>query len=184
MSQSGTYVGQIAGRYASALFDLAQEGDVLDAVDRDLSQIAQLIGSDANMADLVRSPVLSREDAGRAIGAILTRMGVNPLTRKFVLLLAEKRRLFTLPQIARAFAARLAEQRGEMTADIISAQFLKDGQIADLRAALRDAYKRDVRLNILIDPALIGGIVVKAASKQVDFSIRSKLQALSGAMKG
>jgi F-type H+-transporting ATPase subunit delta len=184
LSQSGTYLGQIANRYASALFDLANEGNSLDAVASDLTKLSNLIASNSEVADLVKSPVLTRDQAGMAMGGLMNRIGVDPLTWKFVKLLADKRRLFVLPQIARAFAQRLAEQRGEMTAEVVSAQPLKAGQIAAIKATLKDTYKRDVRLETKIDPTLIGGLVVKAASRQVDTSIRSKLQALSGAMKG
>jgi F-type H+-transporting ATPase subunit delta len=184
LSQSGTYLGQIAGRYASALFDLAKEGGALDAVAKDLQALSDLIANNAEVAGVVKSPVLTRDQAGLAMGGLMNRIGVDPLTWKFVKLLADKRRLFVLPQIARAYAQRLAEQRGEMTAEVISAQALKPGQIADIKATLRDTYKREIRLETKIDPALIGGLVVKAASRQVDTSIRSKLQALSGAMKG
>jgi F-type H+-transporting ATPase subunit delta len=177
-------LGQIAERYASALFDLAKEAGSLDAVAKDLEKLAGLIASNAEVAGVVKSPVLTRDAAGQAMGGLMNRMGVDPLTWKFVKLLADKRRLFTLPQIARAFAQRLAEQRGEMTAEVISAQALKDSQIAAIKATLRDTYKRDIRLETKVDPALIGGLVVKAASRQIDTSLRSKLQALSGAMKG
>jgi F-type H+-transporting ATPase subunit delta len=177
-------LGQIAGRYASALFDLAGEAGAHDAVDHDLKRIAALIAGNAEMADLVRSPVLSREQADRAMRSILNRLSVNPLTWNFVLLLAQKRRLFTLPQIAQAFSDRLSQQRGEMSAEVVSAQPLKEGQVAALRGVLRDTYKRDVRLTTKVDPSLIGGFVLKAASRQIDTSLRSKLQALSGAMKG
>jgi F-type H+-transporting ATPase subunit delta len=184
LSQSGTYLGQIADRYASALFDLAKEGNVLDAVAADLAKIAGLIASNADVAALVKSPVLTRDQASLGMGGLMNKIGVDPLTWKFVKLLADKRRLFTLPQIARAFAQRLAEQRGEMTAEVVSAQALKPAQIDSIKNTLRDTYKRDIRLETRVDPTLIGGLIVKAASRQVDTSIRSKLQALSGAMKG
>jgi F-type H+-transporting ATPase subunit delta len=177
-------LGQIADRYASALFDLAKEGNALDAVAQDLKKLSDLIASNREVADLVKSPVLTRDQASNGMGGLMNRIGVDPLTWKFVKLLADKRRLFVLPQIARAYAQRLSDQRGEMTAEVVSAQALKDGQIAAIKASLRDTYKRDVRLETRVDPALIGGIIVKAASRQIDTSIRSKLQALSGAMKG
>ena len=177
-------MGQIADRYASALFDLAKEGNALDAVAQDLAKLSQLIASNADVEDLVKSPVLTRDQASNGMGGLMNRVGVDPLTWKFVKLLADKRRLFVLPQIARAYAQRLSDQRGEMTAEVISAQPLKDGQIASIKGALRDTYKRDVRLETKFDPGLICGLIVKAASQQIDTSIRSKLQALSGAMKG
>lgn len=184
LSQSGTFLGQIADRYASAVFDLAKEGGALDAVAKDLAKLADLIARNPEVAGVVKSPVLTRDQGALAMGGLMNRLGVDPLTWKFVKLLADKRRLFVLPLIARAFARRLADQRGEMTAEVISAQPLKDHQIVAIKASLRDSYKRDIRLETKVDPTLIGGLVVKAASRQVDTSIRSKLQALSGAMKG
>jgi F-type H+-transporting ATPase subunit delta len=184
LSQTGTYLGQIAGRYASALFDLAKDANALDAVAKDLQALSGLIASNTEVAGIVKSPVLTREQASLAMGGLMNRIGVDPLTWKFVKLLADKRRLFTLPQIAKAYANRIADQRGEMSAEVVSAQPLKEGQIAAIRGTLRDTYKKDVRLETKVDPALIGGFVLKAASRQIDTSIRSKLQALSGAMKG
>jgi F-type H+-transporting ATPase subunit delta len=184
LSNSGTYLGQIAERYASALFDLAKEGGNLDAVAKDLEALSGLIASNAEVASLVKSPLLRRDQASLGMGGLMNRIGVDPTTWKFVKLLAEKRRLFVLPQIAKAFANRIAEQRGEMTAEVVSAQALKEGQVAAIKATLRDTYKRDIRLETRVDPTLIGGFVLKAASRQVDTSIRSKLQALSSAMKG
>jgi F-type H+-transporting ATPase subunit delta len=177
-------LGQIADRYASALFDLAKEAGSLDAVAQDLQKLADLIARNAEVASVVKSPVLTRDQASLAMGSLMNRVGVDPLTWKFVKLLADKRRLFVLPQIARAFAGRMAEQRGEMTAEIVSAHPLRDEHLTHLKGILRDAYKRDIRLEARVDPALIGGFVVKAASRQVDFSLRSKLQALESAMKG
>jgi F-type H+-transporting ATPase subunit delta len=143
-----------------------------------------LIADDKNMSDVVRSPVLAREVQARAVGAILARLSVHDLTRKFVMLLAEKRRLFVLPTINHAFGKLLANLRGEMTAEVTSAQPLKDAQIVALKGVLKDTYKRDVRLDTKVDPALIGGFILKAASRQIDTSLRSKLKALESAMKG
>jgi len=177
-------VSSLAGRYATALFELAQESKSLDAVAADLARLQALVAGSADLARLIRSPVFSRDEQGRAIAAILSRLGVNPLTQKFVGLLAAKRRLFALAGIVAAFQALVAKQRGEMSAEVVSAQALKPAQVAALAATLKDALKRDVRVTQHVDPALLGGLVVKVGSRQIDSSLKSKLVRLERAMKG
>jgi F-type H+-transporting ATPase subunit delta len=184
VSQSGFHLSQIAGRYASAFFDLAQDAHALDAVEADLAKLTRIIDQSPDAARMVRSPVLSRAEQGRAMAALLAKAGSHDLTGKFVRLLAEKRRLFALQSIAAQFGKLLRDARGEMQAEVVSARPLKEAHLSALKGALKEAYKRDIRLDAKIDPALIGGLVVKAGSRQIDFSIRSKLKALEIAMKG
>ncbi|MBI1237703.1 MAG: F0F1 ATP synthase subunit delta [Alphaproteobacteria bacterium] len=174
----------LAGRYANALYELAQEEGQTDAVGRDLAMIRQMIAESEDLRRLVRSPVFSREEQGRAIGALLERAGVSALTHRFVLFVASQRRLFALADMARAFAALVAMARGEMTAEVTSAQPLNPTQIASLKASLKAAYGRDVSLETRVDPGLIGGLIVQAGSRMVDSSIRTKLANLAIAMKG
>lgn len=177
-------VSGLAGRYATALFELAAESKTLDAVANDLARLHVLIAGSADLARLVRSPVFTREEQGRAIDAVLARLGVNPLTKNFVGLLAAKRRLFALPGIVTAFQTLLANLRGEMSAEVTSAQALKPEQRVALIGTLKDAMKRDMRLTERVDPSLLGGLVVKVASRQIDSSLKSKLVRLERAMRG
>jgi F-type H+-transporting ATPase subunit delta len=177
-------VSGLAGRYATALFELAAEASVIDAVASDLARLRALVNESADLARLVRSPVFTREEQGKAMDAVLVRMGVNGLTRNFIGLLAQKRRLFALPGIGAAFEALVANQRGEMTANVTSAQALKPEQRSALAATLKDALKRDVRISESVDPSLLGGLIVKIASRQIDSSLKSKLVRLERAMKG
>jgi F-type H+-transporting ATPase subunit delta len=177
-------VSGLAGRYATALFELASESNLLDAVANDLARLRGLIDGSADLARLVRSPVFSREEQGRAIEAVLARLGVDRLTKNFVGLLAQKRRLFALTGIVAAFDALLAGHRGQMTADVTSARALKPEQRTALAGTLKDALKRDIRMTERVDASLLGGLIVKVGSRQIDSSLKSKLVRLERAMKG
>ncbi len=184
MASENVSVAGLAGRYATALFELANEAKALDAIASDLSRLRALIEGSADLARLVRSPVFSREEQGKAIDAVLARLNVNTLTRNFIGLLAQKRRLFALTGIVSAFEALVAHQKGEMTAEVTSAQPLKAEQRTALVGTLKDAMKREMRLTERVDPTLLGGLIVKVGSRQIDSSLKSKLARLERAMRG
>jgi len=177
-------VAGLAGRYATALFELAVESNALDAVASDLARLRSLIEGSADMVRFVRSPVFTREEQGRAIDAIVSRLSVSPLTKNFVGLLAQKRRLFALQGIVAAFDTLVAARKGEISVSVVSAQALKSGQRDALVAAVKAAVKREVRISESVDPSLLGGLVVKIGSRQIDSSLKSKLVRLERAMKG
>ncbi len=180
---SATATG-LAQRYATALLDLAREEKKLDAVAADLSGLVDLLRQSDDLRRLVESPVLSREDQGRAILAVAGKAGVEPLTRKFLGLLASRRRLFALPGIAKAYAAMLAEERGEVAAEVISAVPLGEAELADLKDAIAGHVGQSVNVETRVDPALLGGVVVRVGSRMLDASIRTKLQHLEQSMRG
>lgn len=174
----------LAGRYAMAVFALARDAMLLDPIAHDLAQLEALLGDSPELRRLVGSPVLTRGEQSRAIAAILERMGANPLTRRFIGVLAENRRLFVLPQIIRAFRARLAAHRGEVSAEVTTAQPLAVDQVAALRQTLTLAVGREVSLSARVDPELLGGLVVRLGSRMLDSSLRTQLANLKVAMKG
>jgi F-type H+-transporting ATPase subunit delta len=178
-----TSSSSLAGRYATALVDLASESKSLDTVAGELKQIKDLLSGSADLNRLVRSPVFSREEQGAAMAAILGRLNVSQLTKNFIGLVAQKRRLFALRDIITAFEKIVAAQRGELSATVTSAQSLKAEQLTALSGTLRDTFKRDVRLSTEVDPSLIGGLVVKVGSRQIDTSLKTKLARLTHAMK-
>ena len=184
MASEYVAVAGLAGRYATALFELAVESNALDAVANDLSRLRKLIDGSADLSRFVRSPVFSREEQGRAMGAVLQRLGVSQLTQNFMGLLAQKRRLFALQGIVTAFDTLVANRRGELSATVVSAQALKPAQLASLTAALKESMKREIRITETVDPSLLGGLVVKVGSRQIDSSLKSKLSRLERAMKG
>jgi F-type H+-transporting ATPase subunit delta len=177
-------VSGLSGRYATALFELALESKALDTVANDLTRLKDLIVGSADLARLVRSPVFTREEQGNAMAAILTRLNVSTLTKNFVGLLAAKRRLFALNGIIVAFETLVANQRGELRAEVTSAKALKPDQLTILAGTLKDALKREIRLSERVDPSLLGGLVVKVGSRQIDSSLKSKLVRLERAMRG
>jgi F-type H+-transporting ATPase subunit delta len=174
----------LAGRYATALFELAVEAKSLDAVARDLARLKALLKASGDLERLVRSPVFSRDEQARAMEAVLARLEASALTRNFVGLIAAKRRLFALADIVTAFETLLAGHRGEMSASVTSAKPLKAEQLTALAGTLKDAFKREIRIAQHVDPALLGGLVVKVGSRQIDSSLKSKLVRLERAMRG
>ncbi|HZF32750.1 MAG TPA: F0F1 ATP synthase subunit delta [Candidatus Angelobacter sp.] len=184
MAARGTGAGGLAARYAAALFALADTHKAIDRVAGDLSELKAMIGSSEGLRALIRSPVLSRDEQGRAMAALLQQAGTSDLVRKFVGLVARNRRLFVLPQMIEAFLAELARRRGEMRADVTAARPLSEQQQASLAEAIRRSVGGKVAVDVKVDPALIGGLVVKVGSRMVDSSLRTKLQRLQLAMKG
>ncbi len=174
----------LAERYATALYDLAEQDKALDAVATELQTIQDLISATPDMQRLIRSPVISREEQRRAMDAILAKLQASALTRRFVGLVAHNRRLFALPSIIAAYVKRLADQRGETTAEVASATPLSSEQLLAIAAALKSSVGRDVVLSTRVDPGLLGGLVVKLGSRMVDSSLRTKLLRLSFAIKG
>jgi F-type H+-transporting ATPase subunit delta len=174
----------LGGRYANALFELAHEAKALDAVADDLTRIEAMLAESADLRRLVTSPVLTREEQGRAMGAVLTAMGAHGLTRRAVGLMAQKRRLFVLKDVILAYRRLLAARRGEVAAEVISARALAKVQAEEIAAALKSALGREVSVETRVDPALIGGLIVRVGSRMIDNSLSTKLRRLQFAMKG
>jgi F-type H+-transporting ATPase subunit delta len=174
----------LAGRYAAAMFELAEDRDALDAVAGDLGNLNSLLAESGDLRRLIRSPVLSREDQGRAITALAERAGFERLTVQFLGLLAQKRRLFVLPEIIAAYQAMLARHKGEVSAELVSAVPLSEDQARTVQERLRTALGQSVTLSRAVDPSLLGGLVVRLGSRMIDASLRTKLQRLELAMKG
>ncbi len=174
----------LAGRYATALFELAVDQDKLDQVSADLAVLAGLLDESDDLQRLVRSPVLSRGEQMQAMSGILEAAGANPLTRNFVGLLAEQRRLFVLAAIIDTFKQLHAAHRGEVRAAVISAHELSTSQLDSVHATLKTVLGGDVAVDAQVDEDMIGGLVVRVGSRMVDGSLRTKLQRLQLAMKG
>ncbi len=174
----------LPGRYALALLELADERKQLDPVAEDLRGLKATIAESEDLRRLIRSPVFTRDQQGRAMTAILDRAGVGELTRRFVLLVARNRRLFALDRMIAAYLAELARRRGEITARVTSATALDDEQQRALVETLRNEVGAKVQVELEVDPSLIGGLIVRVGSRMIDNSIRSKLQRLQLAMKG
>jgi len=184
VDNSGGIRASLAGRYASALFDLARDQRQIEAVGKSLEALGQALVDSKDFNELVTSPLVSREEAGKAFAALGPQLGLDPITTNFVGVLAKNGRKSQLRPVIRAFRRLAAEHRGETTADVISARPLNDDQLSSLRQQLRTRAGRDVNIDATVDPSLLGGIVVKLGSQQIDASIRTKLNRLAQAMKG
>lgn len=183
MSSSASLTSEVAGRYATALFELARDAKAIDQVEADAIALEAALAESADLRDMIGSPVFSREDQGRAITAVATRMGLGPLTTSTLGLMAQNRRLFVVPALLSQLRALIAQERGEVTAEVTSARPLTDAQTADLKDALRASVGKDVKLAVTIDESLIGGLVVRVGSRMIDSSIRAKLANLQNIMK-
>ncbi len=173
----------VAGRYATALFELAKENAALDLVAADLTRFGEALDEFDDLKRLVKSPTFSAEEQGRALAAILDKLQIEGLTKNFLLLVAKNRRLFASADMARAFRAMLARERGETSATVTAASKLTESQVTALKQALTAALGKTVMLDEQVDPSLLGGLVVKVGSRMVDTSLRTRLNSLKIAMK-
>lgn len=173
----------IAERYAQAVFDIAREVDDLGTLQRDVDALGAAVRESGDLREMLASPVLSRDQQEGAIGAVAEKLGVSETLRSTLRLMARKRRLFVVPAMVRRLEDMLAEARGEVRALVRSAKPLSDDQRERLEQALRGEAGRDVRLDVEVDEALIGGLVVRLGSQMIDTSVRAKLAALQNTMK-
>jgi F-type H+-transporting ATPase subunit delta len=179
-----TSTSSLAERYATALFDLAETANKLDEVADDLRGLKAAIGGSDDLQRLIRSPLYGRGQQAAAMAAVLDKAGVQDLTRRFVLVAAQNRRLFAVPGMINAYLAELARRRGEVTAEVTAARELTADQRKALGEALGKAVGGNVQMNLKVDPSLLGGLMVKVGSRMIDSSVKSKLQRLKFAMKG
>ncbi|MCZ8325109.1 MAG: F0F1 ATP synthase subunit delta [Sphingomonadaceae bacterium] len=184
MENSGGITASLQGRYASALYDLASESKAVTAVEGDLDKLGQAILGNADLAALIRNPQIGRDAAAAAMTEVGKLLGLSPLTQNFIGVLAANRRLAKLPEIVRAFGSIAAAARGEVTAEVTSAHPLTDAQVKELAAKLKAREGKDVKIKANVDPEVLGGLVVRIGSTQIDSSIRTRLNTLAQAMKG
>ena len=173
-----TIVSGMAGRYATALFDLARESDAIDTVKADLGRFEALMAESLDLTRLVRSPVFSADEQLQALAAVLARADIGGIAAKFLQLVTSNRRLFAVRDMIKAYRALVADHNGEATAEVTVAEALKDEHRDALRAALKAVSGKTVDLDVKVDPAVIGGLVVKLGSRMVDTSLRTKLNAI------
>ncbi|WP_027258088.1 F0F1 ATP synthase subunit delta [Leisingera aquimarina] len=183
MSEPASISAGIAARYATAVFDIAEENKALDSLETSINDLAAALADSDDLNSLIQSPLVSRDEQGAAIAAVADKMGLDPVLRNTLALMADKRRLFVVPALLDALRARLAEARGEVTADVVSAKALTKTQSEKLAKTLAERVGKKVTINASVDASIIGGLVVKVGSKMIDSSIRSKLNSLQNAMK-
>jgi F-type H+-transporting ATPase subunit delta len=184
VENSGGITASLQGRYASALFELASEQGFVTAVESDLDKLGEALKASPDLAALIRNPKISRDDTAKTMDAVAGLLSLSALTKNFLGVLAANRRLSALPDVVRAFAAIAAAQRGELTAEVTSAHPMNDDQLAQLASRLKAREGKEVKVKASVDPDLLGGLVVRIGSRQIDSSIRTRLNTLANAMKG
>jgi F-type H+-transporting ATPase subunit delta len=178
-----TIVSGMAGRYATALFELALEQKSIDAVKTDLDAFDALVAESADLDRLVRSPVFSADEQLKALSAVLDKAGIGGLAARFLKVVTANRRLFAARDIVRGFRRLVAHHKGEITAEVTLAETPNEAHLTAIKGALKTVTKKDVQVDLKIDPAIIGGLVVKLGSRMVDSSLRAKLNSIKHAMK-
>ena len=173
----------IATRYAQAVFEIAKDDNGLVALEADTNALAAALIESPELAAMVASPVVPREDQINAMAAISAAMNLSPMMGNTIALMASKRRLFVLPQLVADLKARIAIEKGEVTADVVAAAALSAAQASKLADTLKARVGKDVKLNITVDQSLIGGLIVKLGSTMIDTSVKARLAALQNAMK-
>ncbi len=183
VSEPASVSAGIAARYASALFELARDAGALKALDADAEALKAALAESPELGAMIGSPVISRTEQAGAIGAIAAKMGLNPLTANTLALMADKRRLFVLPQFLAELGNLIAAEKGEITAEVTSAAKLSAAQAKKLAETLKAKVGKTVKLNATVDESLIGGLIVKLGSTMIDTSVKAKLASLQNAMK-
>ncbi|WP_315770542.1 MULTISPECIES: F0F1 ATP synthase subunit delta [unclassified Bradyrhizobium] len=183
MAAEDPSVSGVSGRYATALFELARDEKSVDAVKADLDRFNALLDESADLKRLVRSPVFGADVQLKALNAVLDKAGIAGVAANVLRVLTANRRLFAVTDVIRAFNALVAKYKGEATADVTVAEPLSDKNLDALKASLKTVTGKDVALNVKVDPAIIGGLVVKLGSRMIDSSLRTKLNSIKHAMK-
>jgi len=173
----------MAGRYASALFELASEERAIDQVKADLDRFDALIGDSSDLRRLVRSPAFTAEAQSRALAAVLEKAGIAGLAGRFLQVVSSNRRLFAVQDMIKGFRALVAQHKGEVSAEVTLAERPSDQHLDAIKSALNTITKKDVQVDVKVDPSIIGGLIVKLGSRMVDSSLRTKLNSIKHAMK-
>jgi F-type H+-transporting ATPase subunit delta len=184
MTATQDTVSGMPGRYALALFELAQEEKKIAPVGKDLDQFASLVEKSDDLMRLVKSPVFGADEQTNALEAVLAKAKISGIAANFIKLAAKNRRLFAVLDMIRAYRALVSKAKGEITAEVTSAEKLTPAQITKIKTSLKAAVGQDVKLVTHIDSEILGGLIVKVGSRMVDNSLRTKLQSMKIAMKG
>ncbi len=184
MAGEDPIISGMAGRYASALFELALDNKAVDTVKKDLDQFDAMVASSTDLNRLVRSPVFDADEQLKALSAILAKAGIKGLAANFLRVITTNRRLFAVRNMIRGYRALVARHKGEVTAQVTVAEKLSDKNLDALKSVLKSVTGgKDIDLDVNVEPAIIGGLIVKVGSRMVDSSLRTKLNSIKLAMK-
>jgi len=183
VAKSSSPISGIANRYAGSLFELALQSKSVAKVEEDLGRFADLLAGSEDLTRMIKSPVFSADEQYKAVAAIADKAKITGLVGNFLRVVARNRRLFAVPAMIKAFRDIAAEQRDEVAADVVSAHPLSGPQKSELATALKGVTGKNVVISAVVDPSLLGGLVVKIGSRQIDTSLKTKLNSLKLALK-
>ena len=183
VADTSQHISGVAERYASSLFELALEEGAVPTVTADLDRFQAMLDDSDDLKRFVLSPVFSAEEQVGAVQALATKAGFGNYVTNFLKVVAGNRRLFALPGMIKAFRIIAAQHRGEVSAEVTSAHALTLAQEDELKAALKGVTGKDVAIAVTVDPSILGGLIVKVGSRQIDTSLRTKLSTLKLALK-
>lgn len=180
-SQAGNQ--DIARRYATAFFALAQESSAVDQVAKDLEVVSAVIAQGGDFTSFINNPTLRRAEQADTMVSIAKQLKLSELTQKLLGTLAEKRRLPALKDVVAAVQEQISAFRGEISAHVTAAQALDQDQIGEIAANLKKALGRNVQVNLDVNPDIMGGLIIRVGSRIIDSSVRTKLERLHRALK-
>ena len=183
VADQGLIVSGMAGRYATALFELALEEHATDAVRADLDRFGALLDESPDLLRVVRSPVFTADEQLKSLTAVLDEVGITGIAANFLKVLTANRRLFAARDVIRGYRQLVARHKGEVTAEVVLAEKPNEAHLAAIKNALKAVTKKDVQVDVKVDPSIIGGLIVKLGSRMVDSSLRTKLNSIKFAMK-
>jgi F-type H+-transporting ATPase subunit delta len=183
VAQSSSPISGVAERYAGSLYELAAQAKAVFAVEADLGRFEALLAGSEDLTRMIRSPVFSSDEQFKAISAIAAKAKIGRLVGNFLRVVAQNRRLFAVPAMIKAFRQIAAAERGEVSAEVTSAHALTPAQEKELKTALKGVAGKDVSIAVTVDPSLLGGLIVKIGSRQIDTSLKTKLNSLKLALK-
>lgn len=183
-ASSSFRISEAARRYASALFDLARDGQTLSEAETALKAVGQILSENDDLQAMVRGPMYAPEDKAAALLQITDKMGTPDLVRNFIGVVAQNGRAHDLPGIVTAFSELCAKARGTKAAIVRSAHPLTEAQLGQLRDLVSASVGADADLTVEVDEDLVGGLQLQIGSRLIDASLRTKLDGLNAAMKG
>lgn len=171
-------VETIARRYGTALADVVMKTGETDTVKAELKSWEELIAGNPDLLNAFRNPAIAHLNKEKVLDSLIQKTRPSKTTSNFLRVLQRNSRLTELPEINEKFAAVLEERSGRVSAEVVSARELSEGQRAELKANLEKLTGKQVKLDFKIDESVIGGVVIRVGSTVYDGSVKTQLENL------
>ena len=174
----------ISERYANALFELSSEKKIVSTVLENLEILQKIIKNNNELKILIKSPLISSNDKLVILLKLLDPIKINEITETFIKVISKNKRFSKLSSIISQFIKINAQKRGDILADITSADQLNEEQQKKIKENLKNILGNKLSLNFKVDKKIIGGLIIKVGSKMIDTSVANKINKLKIVMKG